>query len=103
MASILQPSRARPTTDRRMFSSSDDIAMMKQIQTTHAPDGREIEVQPILVIIEEILHRAAPGIDGIINVRICINLLPISTRPNLINLHLISIYMCYKLCCGYRM
>ncbi|BAT79437.1 hypothetical protein LR48_Vigan04g070100 [Vigna angularis] len=43
--------------ERRMFSTSDDSAMTKQVQTTHAPDGREIDVKPILQIVDEILLR----------------------------------------------
>ncbi|KAK9277623.1 hypothetical protein L1049_007169 [Liquidambar formosana] len=49
-----------------MFSSSDDAAMMKQIQATHAPDGREVDVKPLLQIVEGILRRAAPTIPGIV-------------------------------------
>lgn len=60
----------RRTADRRMFSSSDDSAMMKQIQSTHAPDGRVVDVKPTMLVIEEILRRASPGIDGVINVHI---------------------------------
>jgi len=40
-----------------MFSTSDDSAMTKQVQATHAPDGREIDVKPILQIVDEILVR----------------------------------------------
>lgn len=40
-----------------MFSTSDDSAMTKQVQATHAPDGREIDVKPILQIVDEILLR----------------------------------------------
>ncbi|KAL3512661.1 hypothetical protein ACH5RR_025378 [Cinchona calisaya] len=53
--------------DRRMISLSDDTVMTKQIQATHAPDGRELEVKPILHVIEAILHHVSPGIDGVIN------------------------------------
>jgi len=41
--------------ERRMFSTSDDSAMMKQVQSTHAPDGREIDVKPLIQIVDEIL------------------------------------------------
>ncbi|CAL5370178.1 unnamed protein product [Camellia sinensis] len=34
--------------DRSMLMMSDDNVMMKQIQGTHNPDGREIDVKPIL-------------------------------------------------------
>ncbi|XP_076957915.1 protein SIEVE ELEMENT OCCLUSION B-like [Bidens hawaiensis] len=54
--------------DRRMFSSTDDNAMMKQVVGTHSPDGRDVELGPILSIIEETLRRAIPAnIDGVIN------------------------------------
>lgn len=74
MATSAQPAAAKPSSrqlikrDRGMFSASDDSAMMKQIQATHSPDGRELEVRPILHVIEAILHQVAPGIDGVINV-----------------------------------
>lgn len=55
--------------ERGMFSASDDSAMMKQIQATHSPDGRELEIKPILYVIETILHHVSPGIDGVINVK----------------------------------
>lgn len=39
--------------------------MMKQVQATHAPDGREVDVKPVLQIIEEILiHVIARTVDG---------------------------------------
>lgn len=63
-----QPPRAQTRATQRMFSASDDMAMMKQIQATHAPDGRLIEVKPILKIIESIFQRATPSIHGILNV-----------------------------------
>ncbi|KAH9618621.1 hypothetical protein KSS87_012020 [Heliosperma pusillum] len=46
--------------DRRMFSSSDDSTMLKQIQGTHAPDGRDVDVRPILDIVEDVFRRAVP-------------------------------------------
>ncbi|KAM3751857.1 hypothetical protein ACB098_04G143000 [Castanea mollissima] len=51
-------------SDHRMFSASDDSTMMKQIQATHAPDGREVDVNPFLHIIEDVLRRANPIVDG---------------------------------------
>ncbi|KAK9072375.1 hypothetical protein SSX86_008809 [Deinandra increscens subsp. villosa] len=54
--------------DRRMFSSSDDGAMMKQVLATHSPDGRDVELDPILKVIEETLHHAIPeNLDSVIN------------------------------------
>lgn len=52
-----------------MFSSSDDSAMMKQVVGTHSPDGRDVELEPILKVIEDTLHHAIPAnIDGVIHV-----------------------------------
>lgn len=56
--------------DRHMFSTSDDQAMLKQVQATHAPDGREFAVKPLLYIIEDIFQRSAPGIPGFVMVGI---------------------------------
>ncbi|KAK2974668.1 hypothetical protein RJ640_030276 [Escallonia rubra] len=54
--------------DRGMFSMSEDTAMMKQIQATHSPDGLEVEVKPLLTVINEILRRATlPDNTGVIN------------------------------------
>ncbi|XP_038703575.1 protein SIEVE ELEMENT OCCLUSION B-like [Tripterygium wilfordii] len=47
--------------DMPMFSSADDNMMLKHIQGTHTPDGREIvEVKPLLQLIEDIISRANP-------------------------------------------
>ncbi|KAL5748229.1 hypothetical protein ACOSQ2_025526 [Xanthoceras sorbifolium] len=54
-------------SERMMFSAADDSAMMKQIQATHSPDGREVDVKPILHILEDILRRSTPTIDGVLN------------------------------------
>ncbi|GKV41943.1 hypothetical protein SLEP1_g49410 [Rubroshorea leprosula] len=56
------------THDHKMFSASNDIVMMKQIQATHCPDGRQVDVKPILHIIEYILRWVTPSIDGVLNV-----------------------------------
>ncbi|KAM0940821.1 putative sieve element occlusion [Dioscorea sansibarensis] len=47
--------------ERHLFSSSDDSVVMKQIAATHSPDGREVDVRPILHIVEDILRRAKPS------------------------------------------
>ncbi|KAK6920603.1 Sieve element occlusion, C-terminal [Dillenia turbinata] len=71
MANTAPPARTQQLIrggERRMFAAGDDNAMLKQIQATHAPDGRDFEVKPILQIIEDIFHHAAPSsIDGIVN------------------------------------
>ncbi|KAL5829285.1 hypothetical protein ACOSQ3_018753 [Xanthoceras sorbifolium] len=65
MALSLVPHRMQQFRgDRHMFSTSDDQAMLKQVQSTHAPDGREFAVKPLLYIIEDIFQRSAPGIPG---------------------------------------
>ncbi|KAI3763514.1 hypothetical protein L2E82_13422 [Cichorium intybus] len=50
----------RARGDRHMFSSSDENAMMKHIIATHAPDGSSFDVKPLLQIINDIMHKAAP-------------------------------------------
>ncbi|KAF8399816.1 hypothetical protein HHK36_015687 [Tetracentron sinense] len=52
--------------DRHVFSTSDDSVMLKQIQATHLPDGREVDVKPLLQLVEDVLHRAAPNIDAVV-------------------------------------
>lgn len=54
--------------NRLMFSSSDDNVnvLAMQIQATHAPDGREVDVRPLLRIIEEIFKRATPNMAAIV-------------------------------------
>ncbi|KAJ6949425.1 protein SIEVE ELEMENT OCCLUSION B-like [Populus alba x Populus x berolinensis] len=46
-----------------MLTMSDDNVMMKQIVGTHAPDGREVDVKPRLLLAEDILKRATQQID----------------------------------------
>ncbi|XP_057491065.1 protein SIEVE ELEMENT OCCLUSION B-like [Actinidia eriantha] len=47
-------------SDRSMFMTSDESVTMKQIQGTHSPDGFEIDVKPLLLIVEDILSRSTP-------------------------------------------
>ncbi|KAJ7956134.1 protein SIEVE ELEMENT OCCLUSION B-like [Quillaja saponaria] len=49
-----------------MLSMSGDNAIMKGVQATHVPDGREVDVKPILHNVEDILKlvNTAPTIDG---------------------------------------
>jgi len=49
-------------SERHLFSSSDDAAVMKQVLATHAPNGREFDVVPLLQIVEDILQRATPTV-----------------------------------------
>ncbi|GAA0163091.1 hypothetical protein LIER_19045 [Lithospermum erythrorhizon] len=49
--------------ERGMFSASEDSTMTRQITSTHTPDGRQVDVIPIIQIIEELLHQISPSID----------------------------------------
>ncbi|XP_031380311.1 protein SIEVE ELEMENT OCCLUSION B-like [Punica granatum] len=49
--------------ERSMISMSDDNLMMKQVLETHSPDGLELDVRPLLLIVEDILTRATPSVD----------------------------------------
>ncbi|KAH9625106.1 hypothetical protein KSS87_005812 [Heliosperma pusillum] len=62
MASVTVPPRRRQRGDRHMFSTSDDTAMVSQLKATHSPDGRDIDVKPLLHIIEDVFSRAQPNI-----------------------------------------
>ncbi|KAJ8431409.1 hypothetical protein Cgig2_004441 [Carnegiea gigantea] len=51
------------TVSSRVVASSvsaDDTKILKQIQASHAHDAREVDVKPILDVIEDIFHRAKP-------------------------------------------
>ncbi|KAJ0551076.1 putative sieve element occlusion [Helianthus annuus] len=41
-----------------IFSASDDNVIMKQVLDTHLPDGTEVDVKPLVNIVEEILKHA---------------------------------------------
>lgn len=45
---------------QKLIIMSDDSVITKQIQDTHTPDGREIDCDSLLLIIEEILYRTVP-------------------------------------------
>ncbi|GAA0138615.1 hypothetical protein LIER_00326 [Lithospermum erythrorhizon] len=49
--------------ERGMFSASEDSAMIKQISSTHTPDGRQVDVIPLIQVIEELLHQISPSIN----------------------------------------
>ncbi|KAH7850573.1 hypothetical protein Vadar_000037 [Vaccinium darrowii] len=52
--------------DRSMLMTSDDNVMLRQIQATHYPDDRRIDVKPILQLVEDILSRATMSVDSIV-------------------------------------
>ncbi|KAG4180360.1 hypothetical protein ERO13_A10G160900v2 [Gossypium hirsutum] len=49
-----------------MLTMSDDHVMMNQILATHAPDGRDVDVRPLLYLVEDILNRATKHVNFII-------------------------------------
>ncbi|KAJ9683328.1 hypothetical protein PVL29_019070 [Vitis rotundifolia] len=49
--------------DRLKFSASEDNMMLKQIEATHEPDGREFDVKPLLHLVEQIFTCATPKSD----------------------------------------
>lgn len=55
-------------TDRSMLTMSDDTLMMKQLQATHTPDGREVEVRPLFGLVEDIINCSTLYIDAVITV-----------------------------------
>lgn len=55
--------------ERTMTLMSDDNMMMKQILETHAPDGLEFDVKPLLILVEDILSRATHSADTLVTVR----------------------------------
>ncbi|PPD94444.1 hypothetical protein GOBAR_DD08573 [Gossypium barbadense] len=67
LSSLASKSQQLVRNERRMFVASDDGAMMKQIQSSHAPDGRVVDVKPILQVIENVLHHIIPNIDHAMN------------------------------------
>lgn len=60
--------------DRSMLTMSDDTVMMKQIQETHAPDGREVDVNYLLFLVEDIFQQANINLDPITHEVIVLNL-----------------------------
>ncbi|KAK9061696.1 hypothetical protein SSX86_018879 [Deinandra increscens subsp. villosa] len=42
----------------QIFSASDDNVIMKQVLDTHLPDGTDVDVKPLVHIVEEILRHA---------------------------------------------
>ncbi|KAK6795055.1 hypothetical protein RDI58_008508 [Solanum bulbocastanum] len=60
--------QAMAKRERPVFSLSDDHAMSKKILDTHNPDGREVDVNVILHIAEEVFQHAYPaGMDGVLH------------------------------------
>ncbi|XVE84073.1 hypothetical protein DITRI_Ditri16bG0139700 [Diplodiscus trichospermus] len=49
-----------------ILSMSDDNVMIKQILETHSPDGRAVDVRPLLSLVEDILNRASQHVDFIV-------------------------------------
>ncbi|XP_062116089.1 protein SIEVE ELEMENT OCCLUSION B-like [Humulus lupulus] len=51
----------------RKHMISDDSTMVRQIRETHSPETHYLDVKPIILVIEDIFRRTAPGIDAMIN------------------------------------
>ncbi|KAI3722260.1 hypothetical protein L2E82_33291 [Cichorium intybus] len=47
-----------------IFSASDDNVIMKQVLDTHLPDGTDVDVKPLLDIVEDILRHATINVDS---------------------------------------
>lgn len=47
-----------------IFSASDDNVIMKQVLDTHLPDGTDVDVKPLLNIVEDILRHATISVDS---------------------------------------
>ncbi|XP_074563678.1 protein SIEVE ELEMENT OCCLUSION B-like [Curcuma longa] len=64
MPAVVQPKFQLIKSDRsaHLFASSDDKAVVKQIISTHSPDGREIDTRSLLRLVEDILQRATPTV-----------------------------------------
>ncbi|KAK3413098.1 hypothetical protein EUGRSUZ_I01709 [Eucalyptus grandis] len=51
--------------DRSMITMSDEDVLTKQIKETHAPDGREVDVKPLLHLVKDILNRSTLNVDAV--------------------------------------
>lgn len=70
MAAIVPAGSARmqqARCDSYLFSVSDDNVMMNQILSTHSPDNREFHVQPLFLIIEDVMHHANAPLSSILS------------------------------------
>lgn len=60
------PRKMQSRPSRHIFSASDDTTMTKNIRATHAPVDGHIGVRPLLHVVQDIFHRAASLIPGIV-------------------------------------
>lgn len=51
--------------DSFRFTEPDENTLLKQVQSTHLPDGRAIEVKPLIHIVEGIFKHADPSVGAI--------------------------------------
>ncbi|KAK1440896.1 hypothetical protein QVD17_06729 [Tagetes erecta] len=58
MGSVLNPMMQNRGETNSIFSTSDDNVIMKQVLDTHLPDGFDVDVKPLVHIVEEILRHA---------------------------------------------
>ncbi|KAF8026098.1 hypothetical protein BT93_F2801 [Corymbia citriodora subsp. variegata] len=64
---MMPPAMQRLTKggDRSTITMYDDNVMMKQVKETHAPDGREVDVKPLLHLVTDILNRSTFNVDTV--------------------------------------
>ncbi|ONK77637.1 uncharacterized protein A4U43_C02F8890 [Asparagus officinalis] len=62
MAAAAAAQKMLRKSERHLFSSSDDAAVLKQILATHSPDGLDVDVRPILHVVEEVMRRSTPTV-----------------------------------------
>ena len=79
MANVTQEEVLKLMNDDQMFPSSNDNAMIKLTQSTHAPYGWEVKAKAFLEIVEDIFNYATLGIPDILqgtkfSYKICCNL-----------------------------
>ncbi|KAI3508747.1 hypothetical protein L1887_23760 [Cichorium endivia] len=67
MGPVHNPMHQHPTRNdgNSIFSTSDDNVIMKQVMDTHLPDGTDVDVKPLLDIIQDILQHSTIHPDSI--------------------------------------
>lgn len=62
MAAAAAAQKMLAKSERHVFSSSDDAAVLKEILASHTPDGIEVDVRPLLHVVEDVLQRSTPTV-----------------------------------------
>ncbi|XP_024968829.1 protein SIEVE ELEMENT OCCLUSION B-like [Cynara cardunculus var. scolymus] len=60
-----KPMQQSTSEGNSIFSATDDNVIMKQVISTHLPDGTDVDVKPLLNIVEDILKHATINADPI--------------------------------------